>query len=214
MRVKDVMSKPPVTVTPDTSLRDLAALLTEHEISGVPVVEGGRIVGVVSASDIVDRERGPEESHARLSWLRRQRRPRAASASTVREAMRSRAITVEAWMSVYEAAWLMSSYDVNRLPVVERDELVGVITRSDLVRYFARSDRDIERDVLEKIDLLETPRISVVSDHGRVVLEGEMMSEADLSSLRHLVSSVPGVLEVESRVTLGRSARPSEARRG
>lgn len=214
MRVRDVMSKTPLTVTPDTSLRDLAALLTEHEISGVPVVEGGRILGVVSASDVVDRERGPEESRERLSWLRRQRRPRAASASTVREAMRSPAITVEAWMSVHEAAWLMSSYDVNRLPVVERDELVGVIARSDLVRYFARSDRDIEQDVLQKLDLLEAPRVSVVSDHGRVLLEGELVSEADLACLRHLVASVPGVVEVESRVTLGRSGRPSAAQQG
>jgi CBS domain-containing protein len=213
MRVRDVMSKPPLTVAPQMSLRDLAALLTDHEISGVPVVENGRVVGVVSASDIVERERGRDvESRGRFPRLRRRTRSSAAWASTVGQAMRSPPITIDAWMSVYEAAWLMSSSDVNRLPVVDRDELVGVITRSDLVRYFARSDQDIERDVIEKIALLEAPRISVVAKHGHVLLEGELEAAADLASLSHLVASVPGVTDVDSRVTLRSATRASEAR--
>ncbi len=208
MRVRDVMSKPPLSVPPDLDLRDLATLLARHEISGVPVLDEGRVVGVVSASDIVERERGPEvEWRSRRPRLRGRRRARAASATTVAEAMKSPAITVEAWMSVYEAAWLMSTCDVNRLPVVERDELVGVITRSDLVRHFARSDHEIEKDVGEKLELLEAPRVSVVSTHGRVVVEGELETAADLACLPHLVASVPGVVDVESRVTLRRAGR-------
>jgi CBS domain-containing protein len=211
MRVRDVMTKPPLTVPPQMSLRDLAAFLTKHEISGVPVVEGGRVVGVVSASDIVERERGPDlESQGRFRRLRRRTRPRAAWAFTVGEAMRSPAITIEAWMSVYEAAWLMSAYDVNRLPVVDRDELVGVVTRSDLVRYFARSDHDVERDVRQKLAVLESPRITVVAKHGRVLLEGELESAADLACLSHLVACVPGVTDVDSRVTLRSADRASE----
>jgi CBS domain-containing protein len=206
------MSKPPLTVPPQTSLRDLAALLTKHEISGVPVVENGRVVGVVSASDIVERERGPDvESRRRLlPRRRRRRRSGAAWASTVGQAMRSPPITIEAWMSVYEAAWLMSAYDVNRLPVIDRDELVGVITRSDLVRYFARSDQDIEGDVRQKLSVLEAPAIRVVAKHGRIVLEGELESAADLACLPHLVASVPGVTDVDSRVTLRSAAQASE----
>ncbi len=213
MRVRDVMSKPPLTVPPQMCLRDLAALLTWHEISGVPVVENGRVVGVVSASDIVERERGPDvESGGRFPRLRRRARSGAASALTVGQAMKSPPITIDAWMSVYEAAWLMSSYDVNRLPVVDRDELVGVITRTDLVRYFARSDHEIERDVIEKIALLEAPRISVAAKHGRVLLEGEVESPADIACLSHLVASVPGVTDVDSRVTLRSATHASEAR--
>ena len=126
--------------------------------------------------------------------------------------MKSPAITIEAWMSVYEAAWLMSAYDVNRLPVVDREELVGVITRSDLVRYFARSDRDIERDVREKIALLDEPRVSVVAEHGRVRLEGELEWASDLACLGHLVASVPGVTDVDSTVTLRSAGHASEVR--
>ena len=214
MRVREVMGKPPLTVPPDMSLRELAVLLTNHEISGVPVVENGRVVGVVSASDIVDRERGPDvESRGRLPRLRRRSLPRAATASTVGQAMKSPAITIESWMSVYEAAWLMSSYDVNRLPVIDRDALVGVVTRSDLVRYFARSDRDVERDVREKLALLDGPHVSVVATHGRVVLEGELEWASDLACLSHLVASVPGVTEVDSRVTLRSVGNASEVRR-
>lgn len=203
MKVHDLMSTPPLAVPPDMTLRDLAVFLTEHDVSGVPVVTEGRVVGVVSASDIVERERGPDiESRTVWARLLRRRRPAAAYASTVGQAMRSPAITIEPWMSVYEAAWLMSTYDVNRLPVLDRDELVGVVARSDLVRFFARSDHDIERDVREKLALLEAPHISVTSDHGRVVLEGELGAELELTCLPHLVSGVPGVVDVDCRVTV------------
>ena len=53
MRVRDVMSKPPLTVPPEMSLRDLAALLTKHEISGVPVVENGRVRGLICRDDLL-----------------------------------------------------------------------------------------------------------------------------------------------------------------
>jgi CBS domain-containing protein len=213
MRVRDLMSKPPLTVSPDMSLRDLAAFLTEHEISGVPVIENGRVVGVVSASDIVERERGPDlESGGRFPRLRRRARPAAAWASTVGQAMKSPAITIDVWMSVYEAAWLMSAYDVNRLPVLDREELVGVVTRSDLVRHFARSDREIERDVREKIALLNEPRVSVAVEHGRVRLEGELEWASDLACLAHLVAGVPGVTDVDSTVTLRSAGHASEVR--
>jgi CBS domain-containing protein len=214
MRVRELMSAPAVAVPPEMGLRELTALLTEHEISGVPVVEGGRVVGVVSASDVVERERGPElRSRPRILRARRHDRRPAAYATTAGEAMKSPPITIQPWMSVYEAAWLMSFYDVNRLPVVDRGELVGVVSRADLVRYFARSDRDIERDVREKIELLEAPHISVTADHGRVRLEGRLGSPLELACLPHLVSSVPGVVDVESTVTVGAAPEATEAER-
>jgi len=211
VRVRDLMSTPPLVVPPDMGLRDLAVFLTQHDISGVPVVEEGSVVGVVSTSDVVERERGPDlESRSLRSRLLRRPRRTAACASCVGEAMRSPPITIQPWMSVYEAAWLMSFYDVNRLPVVDREELVGVVTRADLVRHFARSDSEIERDVREKIGLLEAPRISVAADHGRVQLEGQLGSAIELACLPHLVSSVPGVVDVESKVTLRAASATSE----
>lgn len=213
MRVRELMSAPPVAVPPEMGLRELTALLTEHEISGAPVVEGGRVVGVVSASDVVERERGPDPlSRRRLLRGRRHEQRPAAYAATVGDAMKSPPITIQPWMSVYEAAWLMSFYDVNRLPVVERGELVGVVSRADLVRYFARSDHDIEQDVREKIQLLEAPRITVTADHGRVRLEGELQSPLELACLPHLVSCVPGVVDVESTVTLSAASHATEAK--
>ncbi|HET8741969.1 MAG TPA: CBS domain-containing protein [Gaiella sp.] len=211
MRVRDVMSTPPLSVHPSTTLRNLAALLIEHRVSGVPVVMQGHVVGVVSAADVVDRERGPDvESRTLRSRLLRRQRRRAVTATTVGEAMTSPPITIDAWMSVYEAAWLMSTYGVGRLPVLDRDLLVGVITRTDLVRCFARSDAEIERDVREKIGVLEAPQVLVASTHGRVALDGEVGSELERRCLPHLVSSVPGVVDVECRVGV-RGDRPQSA---
>ena len=73
MRVRDVMTQDVATVAPDTDLRDLAALLVERRISGVPVVENGRVVGVVSERDILFKER-PSDGLSRAcshgSWTR------------------------------------------------------------------------------------------------------------------------------------------------
>jgi len=111
-------------------------------------------------------------------------------------------------MSAYEAAWLMSVNDVARLPVKNhRGTLVGVISRTDLVRHFARSDEEIEREVHEDvIDALPVPEVSVRVEGGCVLLEGEVEHVADLACLRHAVARVPGVVAVAVHVSLGEGA--------
>src|SRR5512138_2664970 len=71
LTVRDVMSRPPLTVRPETSLKDVARLLVEHRISGLPVVDaGGRVVGVVSEADLLLKEGGAGQvRHRRLAWL-------------------------------------------------------------------------------------------------------------------------------------------------
>lgn len=119
--------------------------------------------------------------------------------------MSSPPIVVEPWMSVYEAAWLMSVEDVNRLPVVANGRLVGVISRADLVRYFARPDRDIAGDVREELTLLSLYDLDVAVEQGHVVLRGEVDDGQDLGCLRHAISRVPGVVSVKLVVTVRRA---------
>jgi len=204
MRIGDLMTTPAVVVSPDATLREVAALLSRHRISGVPVVSDDEVVGIVSESDIIEKERGPDEKSRDLRGrLLHRQRSGAAYATTAGEAMTSPAVVAEAWMSAYEAAWLMSIHDVGRLPVFDRGTLVGVISRADLVRHFARSDADIERDVREDvINTLLVPDVGVRVDDGRVFLDGEVDHEADLRCLRHAVSRVPGVVAIDSRVKL------------
>jgi CBS domain-containing protein len=204
MRVRNLMSSPAVTVAADASLREVAAVLAEHGISGVPVVAGGSLIGVVSESDIVDKECGPEKGQEPVPRLPRRRSERARPCpTTAGEAMTSPALVVEPWMSAYQAAWLMSTHDVNRLPVVERERVVGVITRRDLVRHFARPDLEIEREVVHSIEAydreaLEAGHVRVQVEKGRVKLEGEIKETCDLAVLPRIAARVPGVLAVDT----------------
>ena len=198
--IRALMSTPPITVSPATTLRELAAVLAEHQIAGVPVVAEAELVGIVTESDVIEKERGPDEEFSQLAH--RHRRPPAASAVTVGDAMTSPPVVVEAWMSPYEAAWLMSSHDVSRLPVVDGGRLIGIVSRADLVRYFAREDREIEHDIEEEVlDALGLADVSVSVQDGRAVLEGEADRETDLRCLHHAASRVLGVVAVEVHVT-------------
>lgn len=129
MRVAELMSAPAWTVRPETPLKVAAAIMDAQEVSGLPVVDSdGRPVGVVSEADILAKERAtarriPAETDAK------------AEAVAAGEAMTAPAITVREEASIAVAAALMTEYDVERLPVVDRrDRVVGVVSRADLLR--------------------------------------------------------------------------------
>jgi CBS domain-containing protein len=142
MNVRDVMTSDVVTVLPGQSLKEVARLLAERGISGVPVEDGtGSVLGVISEGDLLIRENG---THPRrggpLAWFldpldvvdRLKLGERVAG-----EAMSSPPLTIGADRSVRAAAALMLAEGVNRLPVIEAGKLVGIVTRADLVRAFA-----------------------------------------------------------------------------
>jgi CBS domain-containing protein len=206
MKVSDVMTRDVVTVEEDTPLKDVAELLLEHDISGVPVVYEGRVVGVVSETDILYKERGPEgEPRGTISWLldapgasfRRK-----LAARTAGEAMSSPPVTIRPTRPLAQAAAMMLEHRVNRLPVVQGDRLVGLVTRTNMVRAFARSDKEIEQAIREDVFLgtLWQSSDGVVVDvsGGEVVLRGEVQSEAQADAIRTFASRVPGVVAVES----------------
>src|SRR3990172_8960294 len=148
MKVKDVMTYEVVTVSPETSLKEVAATLVQHGISGVPVVDAeDRVLGVVSEGDVLFKERGAEARRGGpLKWMldgASYANSLKADALSAREAMTSPAITIGPVPSLTEAARRMSDRGVNRLPVVENGVLVGIVTRADLVRAFVRSDEEI-----------------------------------------------------------------------
>jgi CBS domain-containing protein len=200
MRVREVMTTDVVAVEPTTPLRAVAALLAERRISGVPVVLNGAVLGVVSESDIVAKESGPEqEVPGLLGRLFGRGRRSLVDARTASQAMSAPAVTVESWMSVAAASWLMVEHDVGRLPVADRGELVGIVTRSDLVRAFARSDEDIAREIREEVlPSLSVPpnALTVAVEQGEVRLEGEI-AEAEEEPVTRAVRRVVGVVGVE-----------------
>lgn len=208
MRVSELMTREVVTVHPEMPLREAAALLADRRISGAPVVdETGRVVGVLSEADIVAKAGGPKRGHRVLGWLLESDLDLEdkIAARTVGEAMSTPPITIQPQQRVHEAARLMASESINRLPVVsDEGKLVGIVTRADVVRAFARSDaeiaREIEEEILRRTLWLEPGSVTVSVADGVVTLQGQVESEADAELLPVFVSRVPGVVEVRADV--------------
>lgn len=202
MRVRELMTDSVVSVKPGTSLRDAAAVLVEHGISGVPVVdERGTVVGVLSETDIVMKASGGIERGGFLTWLfDTEIANDKVVAETAAEAMSSPAVIIAPSRTVHDAARLMIEEGVNRVPVVEDGALVGILTRSDIVRAFTRTDTElageIKDDLLRRTFWAEPGSIEVTVSDGRVTLEGEVETEADREMLPLFVSRVPGVVAV------------------
>lgn len=206
MKVRDVMTADVATVAPDTDLRDVAALLVQKRISGVPVVEGGRVLGVVSERDILFKERPSDGLHRGvLAWLMDEGDLMLKiDARTAGTAMTSPAVTIGPARGVADAAALMLDESISRLPVVEGDTLVGIVTRHDLVRAFARSDEEILQEI-EADSLIRSywPRpgaYDVCVARGEVTLSGKVDSKEHAQLIEAFVDRVPGVLGVTSRL--------------
>jgi CBS domain-containing protein len=217
-RVEELMTRLVITVPPDMPLKQVAALLVEHRISGVPVVDGERVVGIVSEGDVVAIEAGPSASprEGLLGWVLggdAAERTAKLEARTAGQAMSAPAITINAWRSAAAAAALMDAHGVNRLPVLRGDRLVGIVTRADLVRAFARPDAEIAHDVRHEVIAgsfwIPPHALGVEVADGAVTLTGEVETELVAELLPAQVRTVPGVVGVRSLLT----ARPAARRR-
>jgi CBS domain-containing protein len=209
MRVDQLMTKDVITVSPETPLRDVAVLLVEKGISGVPVVAGDELLGVVSEADLLVKEAGPGARPSRmLDWLvlpDYTEREAKFGAHTAGEAMTSPALTIPEYASVATAAARMSEERVNRLPVVKDGKLIGILTRADVIRAFTRRDDEIANEIREDVigrGFWEPPdAVTVEVDEGEVVLSGTVQSHAVASGIPRAVLRVPGVVSVESKLT-------------
>jgi CBS domain-containing protein len=205
MKVSDLMSTEVLTATPETPLKDAAALLSRRGISGIPVVDAaGAVVGVLSEADILVKSSGEQPHGGIMSWLLEpgfDLRDKI-EARTVGQAMSAPAVTIASGRHVHEAAALMIAESVNRLPVVEHGKLVGILTRADVVRAFSRTDEEIAEEIREEILRrtlwLEPGMVSMQVVDGIVHLEGEVETEADAELLPVFAARVPGVVSVRA----------------
>ena len=206
--IRDAMTHNVITVEPSTPLKDVAQLLVDRRISGVPVVEGGTVVGVVSEADLLVKESAPLGlAPRRFSWLRgedettRARQAKIA-AVTAGEAMTAPAITAGPTLSLAAAAERMTMHHVNRLPVVEGGRLVGIVTRADLVRAFVRSDGDIaatiREEVLHRLLWLDPAGFAVEVRDGIVSISGRLERRSTAAAIEAAILMVPGVVAVDS----------------
>lgn len=209
MRVQEVMTRDVVTVSPETSLKDVARKLVELRISGMPVVGAdGSVVGVISEADVLAKERIEYEDGGAIARLIHRPDPAQKaklSARVAGEAMTSPAITVEPYWTVPTVAQMMLEHGINRLPVVRRGRLVGIVTRADLVRAFARTDDEVADEVREALALQEAMSfgrgpIEVRVDAGEATLTGTVRTREDAEVLTNATAKVPGVVGVRSEI--------------
>ncbi len=212
MNVRDVMSTPAISVTTSTPLKEVAHLLVEHRISGVPVVDdSGAVVGVVSEADFL--YKGGDRKAARRRWFRRVLGESRASVSrqakigaiTAGEAMTSPAMTIEADRPTTAAALLMVDRAVNRLPVIDKGRLVGIVSRADLVRSFVRSDEQlaeaIRHDVLLRVLWLDPNLFDVNVRDGVATVSGHVERRGLADMIERAVRTMPGIVDVVCAVT-------------
>lgn len=208
--VNDVMTHLVVTLRPDDPVHEAAARLARNGISGAPVVESGKVVGIVSESDIIRAAAPPGRAPARLGALTMIERSRhdAGAATAVSDVMSTNVVTVSRDASIWTAASLLERRGIKRLPVVDGEGyLIGIVSRADLVRVMGRSDRDIRDGVLDAVRVLREDALGDVDARvrdGLVVLTGKVANRSAARMAVELTARVVGVVGVEERLAVER----------
>ena len=202
--VDDVMTKAVVSVDETASYRSVVDELIGHRFSAVPVVDAfGRVSGVVSEADLLRKIEYAGDEAPRLFEGRRRRGERGkALARTAAELASTPAATVLTGTSIAAAARLMDREQVKRLPVVDDlGMLVGIVSRTDLLRVFLRDDDQIAAEVadgLRRVFVLDPQSIGVEVREGVVTLRGELPRAGIIELLVAWVADLDGVVGVHS----------------
>lgn len=221
MKARDVMSSPAITVLPDTPLQEVVDILLENRISGVLVVDGARVVGVLGGGDLVHRHEIGTQSIDRKTWWNRLLGAEPGPdvyvrthGARVRDVMNHEVVAVQEDTPLSEIARIFEKRHIRRVPVLRGAQLVGLVTRADLVRALAASTCaasgspvTTDDDAIRTRLLAELRQQAWWSDHvssifvqnGVVIYVGMAHSQSDIRAARVAAENVPGVRAVEDR---------------
>lgn len=208
-KVADVMTADAMSVDEQAPFKQIVDIMEAFGYNALPVVDSsGRVLGLVSSADLVPKiEFAGTEEQPHLFEGRRHRTARdKAAATAAAELMTTPAVTVLPQTTLVEAAKIMDSGDLKRLPVVdELGRLTGMVTRSDLLKVFLRDDTDIRREIRTEVlaDLVgvEPSQIHVDVDDGVVTLLGRLDRRSLVPvTIRH-IERVAGVVDVVSHLS-------------
>lgn len=221
MRAVDIMTREVATVTPATPLTAIADLLLTRKISGVPVVEpDGRLAGVISEADLMWRA---EEGEPRRSWWTSLLSGRSLMAADFIRTHGTRAddIMTRDVVSIDEDTPVEAIIDIferrriKRLPVVRDHRLVGLVSRSDLLRAMARrppplperaDDAALQQRLIGMLSdqqWFDPRRVNVTVENGAVRLSGLVGSETERRALHVAAHALPGEHTIEDDLTVG-----------
>jgi CBS domain-containing protein len=211
------MSKNLVTLTPEHSVSHAAQIMLEHRVSGVPVVDDDKVVGILTEGDLLRRiELGSDTTTSSWLWLA----PSGAARDFVRtrswrvaDVMSTPVVTVGKDMPLADAAVLLSTRGIKRVPVLHDGALVGILRRADLLKIVARSQPERATDGSDEalligararvgeLKILAVP-LSVSVVRGVVHLWGSVRSQAERDAARVAVETMPGVVGVEDHLKI------------
>ena len=222
MKAADLMTRDIVTVGPETPLADAIRLMLEHRVSGLPVVDGtGQLVGLLTEGDLLHRAETGTDA-VRLGWLQALlARGRMAEhyahthGRKVQDAMTRDVLTVGEASPLDDVVRIMETRHVRRVPVVEGGRLVGIVSRSDLVRALGAllerpAGPDKDDGAIREAILAEMARhrwapgqnVAVAVRGGAVEFTGMIFDERMRGALRVIAEGVPGVKAVRDELDL------------
>lgn len=202
-QVRDVMTRNVVSVRTNAEFKEILHVLRERGFSAFPVLdEDDTVIGVVSEDDLLVKEARPVSGRG-FSWTRGDRAK--AVATTAAELMTRPAITVRPNASLAEAARRMHAHRIKRLPVVTDDsQLVGIVSRIDLLGVYDRPDREIAKEILDEVVvgefMLERPAFEVSVVSGVATVRGPVPERFVALSLLDSIRQVDGVIAVRDRL--------------
>jgi CBS domain-containing protein len=219
MQAQDVMTTKVVAVAPDTPVTEIAKLLLERQISAVPVVSDDRqLLGIVSEGDLIH---GLGQEGAKRSWwLDLLASPQTRAETHLKghgrlawDVMTRSVISITPDTPLPEIARLLEARRIKRVPVLRDGELVGIVSRADLLRAFAlqpsaaarADDRELRERLtveFERSGVTWHPYVNVVVSDGAVHLWGIVPTQGEADALRRAAARVPGVASVESHLAV------------
>jgi CBS domain-containing protein len=219
MQASEIMTPDVVTVHPDTPLKDVVQLMLTHRISGLPVVENGVVVGMVSEGDLLHRPETGTERRQR-HWLQIFGSGEGAAAEYVRthgmtagEVMTTDVVSVAETTPLEDIATLLESHGIKRVPVLREGKLTGIVTRADLLRSLAcrigaptqQSDSDIRAALLTELKAHPSwaplpGEIGVLVQDGKVHYWGYVRSAAQRKAMIVAAERIAGVRNVEDHM--------------
>ncbi|MGW6530343.1 CBS domain-containing protein [Streptomyces venezuelae] len=198
--VSDVMTHTVIAVGRDAPFKEIVSLMGQWKVSALPVLAGeGRVIGVVSEADLLPKEEFRDSDPSHFDQLRRLTDLAKAGGVTAGEVMTSPAVTVHADTTLPQAARIMALRHVKRLPVTDAQGLLqGVVSRSDLLKVFLRTDDELAEEVRRTVVAFLFPdrAVTVSVEGGVATLGGDIRDKTLVPVAARLTRAVEGIVDI------------------